>query len=71
MDGNEKSVYLSADENGDDDEYRNIVLNIAKAEDDTSPVKITLSGYYLESMCLVTAPDGGKYLYVDSISDND
>ena len=71
VDGNEKSVYLSADENGDDDEYRNIVLNIAKAEDDTSPVKITLSGYYLESMYLVTAPDGGKYLYVDSISDND
>lgn len=70
-DGNKKSAYLSAGDTSEDEENQNAVLYIAKSEDDSSPVKVELSGYTINKMFLMTAPDSRKYLYVDSTSDND
>lgn len=70
-DGNKKSAYLSAGDTSEDEENQNASLYIAKSEDDSSPVKIELSGYTINKMFLMTAPDSRKYLYVDSTSDND
>lgn len=70
-DGNKKNAYFSTGDTSEDEGNQNAVLCIAKSEDDSNPVKVDLSGYTINKVYLMTAPDNRKYLYVDSTSDND